>query len=179
MGEPWPLTSNEKLAAGLFLVFCPAYLGLDLAIRAAEASIVGSLIWLTTWLIALLIAAFVATKAIFARPRWHPSGLRMKVGRVLPSVALFVGVAVSWAATTELANARMRAFAAEHSHELAGPGARAIVYREGVPDGGIAIIRSQNRKPTEFSQALIADLVGERVQSCRRLDDRDWACRFD
>ncbi|NJC05687.1 hypothetical protein GGQ97_001480 [Sphingomonas kaistensis] len=62
----------------------------------------------------------------------------------------------------------------------AGPGlAASIPYLQGVPDGGIRIIRHAGGDPADLSQAEHLRLTGERIQGCRRIGRRDWTCSYD
>lgn len=61
----------------------------------------------------------------------------------------------------------------------AGPGeAVAMRYLEGIPDGGVAIIRADH-DPSRLPTPRQVDLVGEDINRCRPLLGRDWLCRFD
>lgn len=51
-------------------------------------------------------------------------------------------------------------------------------YMEGVPDGGVAIIRS-DRDPTRLATAEQLAMVGEDINRCRPLMGRDWLCGYD
>ncbi|UUR08062.1 hypothetical protein [Sphingomonas glaciei] len=60
-----------------------------------------------------------------------------------------------------------------------GPGqAVAMRYLEGIPDGGVAIIRS-DLEPTRLPVQRQLELVGENMNRCRPLLGRDWLCGYD
>jgi hypothetical protein len=176
-------TFNEKFAAGLLVLFFPIYvtgaavLGPDSVLTSDDLGRL--LLWQIAWWIIAFVAFCAATAIIFFKPDHHPSRLRMHIGRILPLSALVVAMLLSSVAIDALSDRRKQAFARLHSVELAGPPPRAVVYREGIPDGGIAIVRSPGRNPEGFAQAIMIDLTGERIKSCEPVSDRDWSCHFD
>lgn len=65
------------------------------------------------------------------------------------------------------------------AEQKAGPGqAVAMRYLDGIPDGGVAIIRA-NLEPTRLPTKRQLELVGENINRCRPLLGRDWLCGFD
>lgn len=65
------------------------------------------------------------------------------------------------------------------AEQKAGPGrAVAMRYVEGIPDGGVAIIRS-DLNPTLLPTSEQRGLVNENISCCRPLLGRDWLCGFD
>lgn len=90
-----------------------------------------------------------------------------------------VAVLLSSVVMDTFSTRQKKAFAALHERELAGTPPRAVLYSEGIPDGGIAIVRSPGRNPEGFTQTVMLDLTGERIKSCEPVSDIDWACHFD
>ena len=103
----------------------------------------------------------------------------MHIGRILPLTTLVVAILLSSVAIGTLSNLQKKAFADSKNDWLEGPRPRAVVYRQGIPDGGIAIVRSPGRNPEGFSQAVMLQLTGERIKSCEKVSDLDWSCHFD
>lgn len=103
----------------------------------------------------------------------------MPVGNVCPLVALTVALGGNFVISSYSAMANARSFAAQHDQELSGDAPRSVIYSEGIPDGGTAIIRLPGKNPVELPQRTMVDLTGERFKSCKKLDKQDWYCRFD
>tara|TARA_B100001057_G_C22734909_1_gene905399 strand:+ start:140 stop:670 length:531 start_codon:yes stop_codon:yes gene_type:complete len=170
------LTFNEKLAAVLFILFGPIHL---IANSLTTSNLFGSLASLLFWLVAFFIAVCVALATVFLRPNSSGSYLRDWIGRILPlAVLLITAIGVNFIGQ-ERTKRNMKSFANQNERLLSGTPPRSVIYVEGVPDGGIAIIRSPLRNPTGFTQSEMVELTGERIKSCDQLDARDWACRFD
>lgn len=173
-----PFTFNEKFAAGLLVLFCPIYLAAAVSLEPSDN--LGKLAaWQVAWAVITLVAFATAAATVFLKPEHHPSRVRMVLGRILPLFAMGVAILLSSFAMDALLSNRMQAFANSHQHELAGKAPQAVIYLEGIPDGGVAIVRSPGRNPEGFSQAVMIDLTGERIKSCKPLNDTDWACHFD
>lgn len=178
-----PFTFNEKFAGGLLVLFVPVYLvGAVslLKVRVDSGQLFTALpLWQLAWLLIALLAAVAALATLFLRPDHHPSHLRMNLGRILPLAALILAGLSSTAILDAFAKREMRAFAQLHSAHLAGPPPRAVIYREGIPDGGVAVVRSPGRNPESLPQAAMIDLTGERIKSCEPLSETDWSCHYD
>lgn len=146
-----PFTFNEKLAGGLLILFFPvdllAAIALHPGIVVTGQEFATNILWRVAGLIIGFVAICVCIATLFLKPEYHPSGLRMHVGRVLPLAALIVATLLSSVSYDLFSNLEMRKFAKLHRAELAGKPPRAVVYWEGVPDGGVAIIRSPGRNP--------------------------------
>lgn len=170
------LTFNEKLAAVLFILFGPIHL---IANSLTTSNLFGSLASLLFWLVAFFIALCVALATVFFKPNSSGSNLRDWVGRLLPLVVLIITSIGANFISQEMIERNMKSFANQNEQLLSGTPPRSVIYVDGVPDGGIAIIRSPLSNPTGFTQREMVELTGERIKSCNRLDDRDWACRFD
>lgn len=174
------LTFNEKLGAAIFVLFVPAYFlvaGL-LSIVPEQRSISG-IAWMLVWAVVALIGVAVAVASVFLEPEPHPSALRRTLGRFAPLLGLTTAISVNFLVSDFLGDRDKIAFAAAHAAELGGPPPRAVIYSQGVPDGGNAIIRSPRQNPQEFSQSVMLDLTGERIRWCERLNEELWSCGFD
>ena len=175
-----PLTFNEKFAVVLLVLFFPVYLLGSVALNVqAGGEFFASLIWHGAWLIIALIAFCAAVATIFLKPDRHHSNFRMGLGRLLPVAALIIAVLLNSVVYDAFTKRQMQMFAKSHSEELVGPSPRAVVYREGIPDGGIAIVRSPGRNPEGFTQGVMIALTGERIKSCKPISSSDWSCHFD
>lgn len=178
-----PFTFNEKFAAVLLVLFFPVYIVTAVALHPGSvitAQDFGAfLFWKIAWFFLGAIAVCTAIVTLFSKPSYHPSLWRMHIGRVLPLVALIVATLLSFAVDEAIAMRKMRNFAQLHDKELAGDPPRAVVYREGIPDGGVAIVRLPGRNPERLGQGVMVDLTGERIRSCRPISNSDWSCHFD
>ena len=177
------LTFNEKLGAGLLILFGPVYIaaatffGPDSSLAREDF---GALfLWHICWAIIIFVTFCTAIATIFFKPDFHSSRLRMLAGRILPITAMVLAMLLSSVVMNTISNREKRAFAYQNEHTLAGTPPQAVVYREGVPDGGIAIVRSPERNPEYFAQDVMLDLTGEHIRSCQRLSEIDWSCHFD
>ena len=178
-----PFTFNEKLAGGMLVLFFPVALITAVTLRPGTV-VTGEefaidILWRAGWLITEFVATCVTVATLFFQPDYHPSRLRMHFGRVLPLAALIVATQLSSVGYDWFSNLQMRKFATLHRAELEGQLPRAVIYRTGIPDGGVAIIRSPGRNPEGFSQPVMIDLTGERIKSCKPISNRDWSCHFD
>lgn len=177
------LTFNEKLAGALLLLFGPVYLfaavsvGPDSVQTGQEFS--AFLLWHVSWVVIAFVAFCAAFATIFLKPAIHSSNLRKLLGRILPLFGMMLGVFLSAVGMDTISNQQKRAFAELHVTELSGPPPRSVIYRQGVPDGGIAIVRSPGDNPEDFAQGLMLDLTGERIKSCEPITEVDWSCYFD
>ena len=174
---------NEKFAAALLVLFGPIYLATAVSFGPEsgllERNFGAFILWKISWVIIVFVALCAAVAAVFFKPDYQSSHFRMHLGRVLPLIAMAASMLVSSVALDAFSSRQMAAFAKLHESKLAGPTPRAILYREGIPDGGIAIIRSPGQNPEEFDQPVMLELTGERIKSCTSLSDRDWSCHFD
>ncbi|WP_448659420.1 hypothetical protein ACPVPU_02900 [Sphingomonas sp. CJ99] len=181
MGGLSPLTANEKTSLVLLALFCPIYLiGDAIRIEIAGVGISAAMIlWYIFWALALFGAFCGAVAALVLKPDRHPSPVRQMAGRFLPIAALLLAIILTLTLGEVIEMNRKLAFAAAHEQALSGPAPKAVTYVEGIPDGGVAIVRSPGRNPVTFDQSLMVDLTGERIRSCNALDDRNWSCHFD
>lgn len=183
MNDPRPFTFNEKLATGLLVLFCPVYLAASVLLKPDSVrtshDFRAVIIWQISWAIIALLAFCAAAATVFFKPAHHASRTRMHLGRILPLSALGLATLLSFVVMDALSIHQKRAFANSHQRELAGEPPRAVVYREGIPDGGIAIVRSPRRNPEDFRQSVTVDLIGERIKSCESVSETDWACHYD
>jgi hypothetical protein len=178
-----PFTFNEKFAAVLLVLFFPVYVVTAFALRPgsvlAAQDFAAFLFWKIAWFFLGAIAVCTATVTLFSKPSYHPSHWRMHIGRVFPMLALMVATLLSFAVDNAMFNRQMRNFAQLHDEELAGYSPRAILYREGIPDGGVANVRLPGRNPEGLNQRTMVELTGERIRSCRPISNSDWSCHFD
>lgn len=54
-----------------------------------------------------------------------------------------------------------------------------LPFKSGIPDGGVAIIRTIGLSPDKLTQHQMIDLVGERIQWCSVLRDSYYLCGYD
>lgn len=183
MDGPRPLSFNEKFAAGLLVLFGPIYLAAAASLKPDSVLTAGDfravIVWHISWTIIVFVAFCAAAATVFLKPAHHTSHIRMHLGRLQPLTAMGVAILLSSVAMDALSSHQKKAFADLHQHDLAGKPPRAVVYRQGIPDGGIAIVRSPGRNPEGFTQAVMLELTGERIKSCEPMSDTDWACHFD
>lgn len=183
MEELLPFTFNEKFAAVLLVLFFPVYVVTAVALKPgsviAAQDFAAFLFWKIAWFILGAIAVCSAVVTLFSKPRYHPSHWRMHIGRALPLVAMIVATLLSFAVDNAISTRQMRNFSQLHDKELAGDPPRAVVYRGGTPDGGVAIVRLPGRNPERLGQGAMVDLTGERIRSCRQISNSDWSCHFD
>ena len=171
------VTFREKFAAGLFVIFGPVFLVTYLS-RPTDESPIAGLLWTLAWLLAHGIAVLIASALMFVRPKQSGSDRRDLIGRFLPLAALLVTFLGASMVVQQIWTDKMRAFATRNDHQLTGTAPKSVIYFEGIPDGGTAIIRSPNQNPTEFTPERSLELVNGNLTSCDRLDDRDWVCTF-
>ncbi|MBX7482611.1 hypothetical protein [Qipengyuania qiaonensis] len=174
------MTFNQRMAAVIFLIFAVGYL-LAAEVtghgRAGE-TIVALLAWQVIWAVLALIGLAVAVAQIFFRPG-DVSGRRAWLDRFLPILALAIAVPLGGWLVGERYRLMQLDFARDYRTELSGAAPSAVTYWEGMPDGGIAIVRSPGRDPATLPQTKMLDLTGERIKSCRALDAQLWSCHFD
>lgn len=178
-----PFTFNEKLALGMLALFIPISVGSSMVLRPGNV-LNGSdfalfLAWKIGWSIAVFIAAGVAIATVFLKPDAHSSRWRMHIGRILPLAALGVAIPSAYVLESAYSAHQMRSFARSHFSELSGPAPKAVIYRAGIPDGGVVIVRSPGENPESFAATRMIDLTGEDIKSCTPLGDGDWSCHFD
>lgn len=171
------VTFREKLAAGLCVFFGPVFLITYLS-RPTDESPIAGLLWNLAWLLAHGIAVLIASALMFFRPKQSGSDRRDLIGRFLPLAALLVTFFGASMVVQQIWMDKMRAFATRNDHLLSGTAPKSVIYFEGIPDGGTAVIRSPNQNPTEFTPEKSLELVNGNLTSCDRLDDRDWVCVF-
>lgn len=134
------------------------------------------------WFFGLLLALFGIGWAFRDHDRWNH---RLRAAAAMPlaliGALLFSGVA---------SDAGRRTFAglhlATHQSEMAAAQARAGVgnpaslrYIEGIPDGGVAIIRSSASRPETLPNTEALRLTGERIQRCSTIGGDDYVCEYD
>ena len=174
------ITLNHRLAVAIFALFTVGYFGADMLLRAVGWTGPGAaLLWLLFWALAFIVTVVVALDALFRGSGTAGSAWGAIIDRGAPLAALLAASAVLYFASTLLARHNQREFARAHSAELAGPPPQAVIYSEGIPDGGTVIVRLPGRNPETLPQATMVDLSGERLKRCSPLDDRDWFCSFD
>lgn len=178
-----PFTFNEKLSLGLLVLFFPVYLVAAIALLPGSILVAehftAFLLWQLAWFVILAIAAVAALATLFFKPDHHPSHLRMHLGRVLPLATLLVALLLNSAIHDALSLRQMRTFAQLHGAELVGHPPRAVIYRQGIPDGGVALVRSPGRNPESLPPEVMSKLTGEPIKSCEPISETDWSCHFD
>ena len=174
------LTFNERLGLGIFVLFVPAYFLAAAILGIVPQQRSGSgLLWLLAWAVITLIGVVVAVASVFFRPEPHPSEVRRTLGRFAPLLALSAALSTNFLLSDFVGDRDKRAFAAARAADLRGPPPRAVIYSQGIPDGGNAIIRSPDANPERLPQATMVDLTGERIRWCKKLNDELWSCNFD
>ena len=173
------LIPEEKIAIGLTLI--AASLGLSGAFlyqRFWVLSFVPSL------LLFIVFLGFAIGKIIDAiKERDLAPARRWRKALVVPFLVGGFWTLDTLTALTSRTSAQAYLFthrdAMDAAERRAGPGrAVAMRYIEGVPDGGVAIIRS-NIDPTLLPTSEQLGLVNENINRCRPLLGRDWLCGFD
>jgi len=173
-------TFNQRLAVVIFAVFTVGYFGSDILLRVLGWTGPGAvLLWLLFWALACVIACFVAIDAMMRGSAGSTSALGAIVDRGAPLAALLVAIGVLFVTSSLLARHNQLEFARTYSADLSGPPPQAVIYSEGIPDGGTAIVRLPGRDPATLPQSTMVQLSGERFRRCAPLDHRDWFCRFD
>ena len=164
--------TGEKFGVVIVCAFVPSFLFMDLTVDEPGTSFVAIIAYLAL----LLCFGVAAVWWIFIGGNEHSGLIRNLADRFLPLAALvavlcFVAI---------YADFKAAAFARDNAELLSGPPyPKAVIYAEGIPDGGTAIIASPDRDPTTFSARTAHALVGESIRDCDRLDERLWKCDFD
>jgi len=177
------LTFNEKLTIGIIVIFGPVYylsvFMLDQKTIAGAEAVGHSFFWLAVWLVITVIAFVVAICTLFFKPNYHPSRSRMYIGRFIPFVVLITILGINIAISSAVSDEKKHDFIKQHEAQLSGKAPKSVIYSEGIPDGGYAIIRSPDFNPDGYSQSLMVELTGERIKSCKKMNERDWYCHYD
>ena len=172
------LPFNHRLAIAIFLTFTVGYFSSSFLLDWMEPQPpLPSLLFILFWALAIIVTLATVIVAAFAKPQgtgWNGIGERLS-----PLGSLAVALAITYALSAVLADAHRKEFARIHSAELAGTPPQAVIYSEGIPDGGTAIVRLPGRNPETLPQATMVRLTGERIKHCRPLDENDWFCMFD
>lgn len=172
------LPFNHRLAIVIFLTFTVGYFGGSLLLDwMGPTPTLLRFIWFLFWPFAVITAVAIAVSAAFWRPQgtgWAGIGERLA-----PLVSLTAAIAIAYGLSVELARAERKSFARAHSTELGGTPPQAVIYSEGIPEGGIAIVRLPGQNPETLPQTTMVRLTGERIKDCHPLDEDDWFCTFD
>lgn len=127
--------------------------------------------------IAFLSLFVGAGVALFTRPE-HASEHMCTVERFLPAVVLILSLGVLNMLFKQDSRDAALAFATEHRSELAGPAPQSVIYTEGIPDGGSAIVASPDRNPMTYAARVRFELTNGNMTSCEPLDGQLWVCQF-
>lgn len=173
------LIPEERIGIGLALVALA--LGLAWATLYQRFWILSFLPWL---LFFIVLIGFALGRGIDAvKDRDLPSNIRWRKGLAIPLIV--GGVLMLDTLTERTFETSARLFLWTHQDELdaaepkAGPGRPvALQFIQGVPDGGVAMIRSKV-DPTRLDDGWHRWLVSEPINECRKLRGRDWLCWFD
>ncbi len=172
------LPFNHRLAIVIFLIFTVGYLAAAQLLDWAGPRVpLFQLLWILFCAFAVFVGIVIALVAAFWKPQatgWNGIGERLA-----PLLSLAVALAIAYAVSAVLASADRKSFARAHSKELAGTPPQAVIYSEGIPDGGTAIVRLPGRNPETLTQPTMVRLTGERIKDCQLLDQNDWFCSFD
>ena len=171
------LENSQRVALGVFAVLTLTILLHDSMVRWI------SILWLIplviVWGIALLLAVFHIFFALREEEGWRR---KSRAALAVPA-AIILAVSLSVSGVGRVISASAYLFV--HRDEMAraqieaGPGMPAAMrYIEGVPDGGVAIIRSLTHPLALPVKTQIA-LTGERIRGCRRILFDAFACPYD
>lgn len=169
------LNFHRKCALAIALVLFGGYALLQIPERPMDPfEALPQLLLIALVLFGLVVAAVVA---LFTRSEAGSTKLRW-FDRLLPAITLVVsGVLVSFLDTAASRHHAL-AFAADHAEDLAGPAPQGVLYFEGIPDGGTAIIASPGRDPMTYPAKVRFRLTNGNMRSCRKLDEKLWLCAF-
>lgn len=171
----WRVVSfNMRLGFGLFVFLWASYFGLSV-VTLNEGEWFSAL--LATF-VGLFLCAVVAIGHLFLPSVKEASLPIMALDRTAPLLGFAAALCSLGVAVEFSSRSAHREFAREHAEALAGPSLKAVIYSEGSPDGGTAIIRSPAVNPESFSSDLSFDLVNGNIRSCDQIDESDWFCRF-
>ena len=127
--------------------------------------------------IAILSLFVGAGVALFTRPTQTSDRMRT-VERFLPAVVLVLCLGVMSMLVRQHNRDAVLEFAAKHGSELAGPAPQGVIYTEGIPDGGTAIVASPGRDPMTYTARVRFELTNGNMTSCKPVDSKLWLCRF-
>ena len=141
-------------------------------------------------IVPFLLYWIVAISCVFGRgiDAWNEPGLSrgatMRAILAIPLLvvgAKIVDVAVSPGDRIAAAIAlSQRAEEVQLAQIEAGPGrAAAIPYLQGIPDGGVKLIRHAGGDPVRLSAEEQLRLTGERIGGCASIGGDDWICGYD
>lgn len=128
-------------------------------------------------LIAMLTLIIGAGVALFTKPA-QTSDRTWTAERFLPAVVLVLSLGVMSMLMRQDSRDAALAFAVEHRREFTGPAPQSVVYSEGIPDGGTAIIASPGRNPMAYPTHVRFKLTNGNMTSCEPLDEQFWLCQF-
>lgn len=127
-----------------------------------------------TAFLSLFIGAGVA---LFTRPE-HASDHTRTAERFLPAAVLVLSLGVMSMLFKQDSHNATLAYATEHRSELSGPAPQSVIYTEGIPDGGSAIVASPGRNPMTYAARVRFELTNGNMTSCEPLDEQLWVCQF-
>lgn len=134
------------------------------------------------WLVGLLLALFGLGWALRDHDLWHD---RVRAAAAMP-LALILAVLLGGVASDAGRRASAALHLATHDSQMAAAQAREgagnpalLPYIEGVPDGGVAIIRSSSLRPEELPGSEQLRLTGERIRHCGAIGGDDYVCGYD
>lgn len=174
------LLANEWIGLGLALTYL--FLGFAFVWLVEQISLFAILLYLLYWIVAL---ACIFGRGVDASEERHLSRAH-KVRAILAIPLLVTGakvVDVAFAPGGRLAAAialGQRSGEMRAAQREAGPGrAAAIGYQEGIPDGGVKLIRFAAGNPEDLPVEEHLRLTGERIKGCGPLGAEDWICSYD
>jgi hypothetical protein len=167
-------------------------IGIGLTLMAVSLGLAGAYLYQRFWVLSfipilllfLVFLGFTIGKIIDAiKDRDLSPSLRWRKALAVPLMVGGFWLVDGLTGFTSVASAQAFVFAHRDAmlaaEQKAGPGeAVAMRYLDGVPDGGVAIIRA-NLDPTKLPTKRQLKLVGENINRCRPLFGRDWLCGFD
>jgi len=165
---------NEKASFISFAAVMCAALWLGLADGFAKLIPIG--IGCIAILILILLSIF---GAIWARS--YTGLIRWRAGLIAPCL---LAIAVILCGPAAFISRYTSAYLYLHSHhdEFRGStvkGYSVLPFREGIPDGGLAIIRTDLLRPDRLPQSSMVNLVGERIHYCDKIRQVYYRCAYD
>ncbi|GLR47860.1 hypothetical protein [Sphingomonas astaxanthinifaciens] len=174
------LLPADKVAIGLGLMY--------LALKIGWAALYDRL-WIGAGLIEglfwILVLAFGLSHFIEAirsaepglASRWRTA---VSLPIVMTGLVLLNGATAAPARLSAALSLAARSSEMHFAEKAAGPGrAAAMPWVEGIPDGGVAIVRYASGNPVDLAMNEQLRLTGERIRHCRTIGPNEYICGYD